>query len=425
MKSAPLPPDEAARLAALAAHDLLDTLPEQDFDDLTSLASRLCETPIALVSLVDRERQWFKSRVGLEAPETPRDVAYCSHTILGDDVMVVPDAFQDARFHDNPLATGAPHVRFYAGAPLRAESGHKLGTLCVIDHVPRELTPEQLDSLRRLGRQVEAQLRLRLRMQDLERREAEGRSQRDALGRALRQRDALAELVMKDLQVPLSGIQMNASFITCRPPVPDEVRVAARDIQESAESAQRMVANLMDAGREDSPMVPRLAELDVHGLVTEVAREFSARIQGSHRQFTTSVRVSRRFMVADRELLRRALDNLLDNSYRFTALGSGRVMLEVAQPEPDLLEVKVRDEGPGIPTASREHVFDAVVPEGTPTAARARASNALGLVFCRRAVQAHGGWCWVEENRPRGTVFCLRLPLGPEPATREPGKASG
>lgn len=425
MKTAPLPPDEAARLDALAAHDLLDTLPEQAFDDLTALASRLCETPIALVSLVDRERQWFKSRVGLEAPQTPRDVAYCSHTILGDDLLVVPDALQDERFHDNPLATGAPYVRFYAGTPLRAESGHKLGTLCVIDHVPRELTQAQLDSLRRLGRQVEAQLRLRLRMQELGQREAEGRSQRDALARALRQRDALAELVMKDLQVPLSGIQMNASFITCRPSVPDDVRAAARDIQESAESAQRMVANLMDAGREDAPLTPRLMELDVHALVSEVARDFSARIQGSHRHFSTSVRLRQRFVVGDRGLLRRALDNLLDNSYRFTALGSGRVTLEVTQPEPGLLEVKVRDEGPGIPAAAREHVFDPVVPEGKPAAARARASNALGLVFCRRVVQAHGGWCWVEENRPRGIAFCLRLPLAPEAAAREAETCSG
>jgi signal transduction histidine kinase len=425
MKIAPLPHDEGARLVSLAAHDLLDTLPEQDFDDLTALASRLCETPIALVSLVDRERQWFKSRVGLEAPETPRDVAYCSHTILGDDLMVVPDAFQDERFHDNPLATGEPHVRFYAGTPLRAESGHKLGTLCVIDHVPRELTAGQLDSLRRLGRQVEAQLRLRIRMHDLERREAEGRSQRDALARALRQRDALADLVMKDLQVPLSGIQMNASFITCRPPVPEDVRAAARDIQDAAESAQRMVANLLDAGHAESPLVPALAELDIHALVAEVAREFSARIHGSHRHFTTTVRVQRRFVVADRELLRRALDNLLDNSYRFTALGSGRVVLEVSQPEAGLLELKVRDEGPGIPVAAREHVFDTNVPEGLPTSARARASNGLGLVFCRRVVQAHGGWCWVEDNRPRGTAFCLRLPLLPGAAAPGTETASG
>lgn len=423
MKIAPLPPDEAARLAALTEHDLLDTLPEQDFDDLTELASRLCDTPIALVSLVDRNRQWFKSRVGLEAPETPRDVAYCSHTILGDELLVVPDAFQDERFHDNPLAVGEPHVRFYAGTPLRSERGHKLGTLCVIDHVPRELTQAQRDSLRRLGRQVEAQLRLRLRMRELERREAEGRSQRDALARALRQRDALAELVMKDVQVPLSGIQMNASFIACRPPVTEEVRVAARDIQEAAESARRMVANLMDAGHEDSPLVPKLAELDVHALVSEVAREFSARIQGSQRRFTTSVRLQRRFVVADRELLRRTLDNLLDNSYRFTALGSGQVVLEVSQPEPELLEVKVRDEGPGIPAAAREHVFDAVVPEGRPTSARARASSGLGLVFCRRAVQAHGGWCWVEDNLPRGIAFCLRIPLLPGATVPEPGTA--
>lgn len=425
MLTAPLPQDEEGRLAALQAHDLLDTLPEQDFDDLTALASRLCETPIALVSLVDRSRQWFKSRVGVDAAETPRELAYCSHTILGEDLMVVPDAFEDERFHDNPLATGGPRARFYAGAPLRTESGHKLGTLCVIDHVPRQLTQPQLDSLRRLGRQVEAQLRLRLRMRELERREAEGRSQRDALARTLGQRDALAQLVMKDLQAPLSGIQMHASFIMCRPLVTEDVRLAARDVQEAAESAQRMVANLVDAGREEAPLVPKPVELDVTALLAEVARDFSARIQGSHRLFTTAVRMTRRLVVADRELLRRAVDNLLDNSYRFTALGSGRVALEASQPEPGLLEIRVRDEGPGIPAGAREHVFDALVPDGTPTSARARASNGLGLVFCRRVVQAHGGWCWVEDNRPKGVAFCLRLPLQAAAAAPARGSSGG
>jgi signal transduction histidine kinase len=412
-------------LASLQAHDLLDTLPEQDFDDLTALASRLCDTPIALVSLVDRHRQWFKSRAGLDATETPRDVAYCSHTILGEDLMEVPDALQDERFHDNPLATGAPHVRFYAGTPLRAESGHRLGTLCVIDHVPRALTEAQRDSLRRLGRQVEAQLRLRLRMRELERREAEGRSQRDALARAREQRDALTQLVMKDLQVPLSGIQVHASFIMYRPQVTEEVRLAARDAHEAAESARRLVANLMDVGHEEAPLAPKLAEVDITALLADVARDFSSRIQGSQRLFTPCVRVPRQQVMVDRELLRRAVDNLLDNSYRFTALGSGRVVLEASQPEPGLLEIRVRDEGPGIPAAARGHVFEALVPDGTPTAARARASNGLGLVFCRRVVQAHGGWCWVEDNRPKGVAFCLRLPLRAAPVALASSASAG
>jgi signal transduction histidine kinase len=156
-----------------------------------------------------------------------------------------------------------------------------------------------------------------------------------------------------------------------------------------------------------------MAEFDVTALLAEVARDFALRIQGSHRSFTQTVRVSQAMARADRDLLRRTLENLLDNSFRFTALGSGKVALEASQPEPGMLELRVRDEGPGIPAASRAHVFEPHVPDGTPTAARARASHSVGLSFCRRAVQAHGGWIWVEDNTPRGTSFCLRLPLRP------------
>ncbi len=413
MKVAPLPPNEAERLSALAAHDILDTLPEQGFDDLTRLASHLCGAPIALVSLVDAQRQWFKSRVGLEAEETHRDVAFCAHAILDEGLLVVPDAFQDERFHDNPLVTGEPHVRFYAGAPLRTEGGLALGTLCVVDHVPRRLTEGQLEALRALGRQVEAQLQLRLRLREAERREAESRSQRDALARVRQQKDALLHAVMRDFQTPLSGIQSSASYALSRALEPEQVRVAAREIREAAEGLRRTVANLLDASNEELPLVPRMTEFDVTALLGEVARDFALRIQGSHRHFTQVTRVSEPLVQADRELLRRTLENLLDNSFRFTALGSGRVSLEASQPEPGLLEVRVRDEGPGVPAAARAHVFETHVPEGVPTAARARASNSVGLSFCRRAVQAHGGWLWVEDNRPRGTCFCLRLPLRP------------
>ena len=423
MLVAPPHPQEAERLAALEAHDILDTLPEQGFDDLTRLASYICGTPIALVSLVDAERQWFKSRVGLEAAETHRDLAFCAHAILDEGLMVVPDAEQDERFHDNPLVTGEPHVRFYAGTPLKTAEGHSLGTLCVIDHVPRRLTPEQQEALGALGRQVEAQLRLRLRLREAERREAESRSQRDTLARVQRQKDELLHVVMRDFQMPLSGIQSSASLVLSRALVPEEARGAAREIRESAEGLKRMVANLLDASQEESPLVPRMSEFDVTALLAEVARDFTLRIQGSHRGFTQTVRLNEAMVRADRDLLRRTLENLLDNSFRFTALGSGKVALEASQPEPGLLELRVRDEGPGIPAASRAHVFEPSVPDGAPTAARARAGHGVGLSFCRRAVQAHGGWIWVEDNPPRGTSFCLRLPLRPAVARAGPSAA--
>ncbi len=159
--------DEAARLAALSAYGLLDTRPEPSLDDLTKLAAQICEAPISLISLIDEHRQWFLSRVGLDVPETPRDVSFCAHAILQPELMIVPDTALDTRFADNPLVTGEPGIRFYAGMPLSTPDGHALGTLCVIDRIPRQLTPRQQDALRVLSRQVMAQVELRRQTREL------------------------------------------------------------------------------------------------------------------------------------------------------------------------------------------------------------------------------------------------------------------
>ncbi len=155
------PANEEARIIALDKYAILDTDPEQSFDDLTLLASYVCETPIALISLVDEDRQWFKSRVGMAASETSRDIAFCSTAILQSDVFVVPDALADERFRDNPLVVSDPHIRFYAGAPLINEEGYALGTLCVVDRTPRDLAPDQKEALQALSRLVLAHLEFR------------------------------------------------------------------------------------------------------------------------------------------------------------------------------------------------------------------------------------------------------------------------
>ncbi|HHP7245113.1 MAG TPA: ATP-binding protein, partial [Elainellaceae cyanobacterium] len=166
-------PNEDERIAKLLSYHILDTERELVYDDLTSLASRICNTPISLVSLVDNQRQWNKSNVGLDATEMSRDIAFCAHAILDKHVLIIPDTTQDSRFADNPLVTGAPHIRFYAGAPLITPDGFTLGTLCVIDIVPRNLTSEQIHTLQVLSRQVVSQLELRLSLNTLSHKMAE------------------------------------------------------------------------------------------------------------------------------------------------------------------------------------------------------------------------------------------------------------
>ena len=157
----PVQRNEAARVAALQKYAILDSEPEQGFDDLTLLASWICRTPIALISLVDENRQWFKSKVGISVSETSRDIAFCSTAIQQNDVFVVPDALQDERFRTNPLVVSEPHIRFYAGAPLINEDGYALGTLCVIDRTPREFSAEEKEALQALSRLALRQLEFR------------------------------------------------------------------------------------------------------------------------------------------------------------------------------------------------------------------------------------------------------------------------
>lgn len=158
MKPAPMPPDERSRLETLRALNLLDTAPEERFDRLTRMARRMFGVPISLVSLIDANRQWFKSNQGLEASETPRDISFCGHALLGDEILLIPDATLDDRFLDNPLVVDNPNIRFYAGCPLKVLNGSKIGTLCIIDREPRDFSTEDIELLRDLARMAEQEI---------------------------------------------------------------------------------------------------------------------------------------------------------------------------------------------------------------------------------------------------------------------------
>ncbi len=166
-RGAPMPANEVERLDALYQYKILDTQSEDNFDDLTKLASYICQTPIALISLVDAERQWFKSKIGLDISQTPRELAFCGYTILQNEVLHVEDTIADERFFDNPLVTTDPHIRFYAGAPLITTSGSAIGSICVLDSAPKKLNDEQLEMLKILSRMVMRELDKRKQISEL------------------------------------------------------------------------------------------------------------------------------------------------------------------------------------------------------------------------------------------------------------------
>jgi anti-sigma regulatory factor (Ser/Thr protein kinase) len=193
---------EAARLDTLQRYQILDTEPEKAFDDLTLLASHICGTPIALITLIDADRQWFKSRVGVSITETSRSIAICSHAIEQRDLFVIPDMLTDTRFRDNPFVTGDDNIRFYAGAPLITSDGHALGTLCVADRVSRTLSADQREALGALRRQAEAQLELRRNLVELK--------------HALTERDraeATQQALIGDLKSALDNVKKLSSLI--------------------------------------------------------------------------------------------------------------------------------------------------------------------------------------------------------------------
>jgi PAS domain S-box-containing protein len=235
---ASLPSDEVQRLEALHQAAVLDTPPEDLFDDLTLLASQICQTPIALISFVDEKRQWFKSRLGLEAAETSRDFSFCAHAILHRDrVLEVCDAQADARFADNPFVTGAPLVRFYAGAPLVTPDGHALGTVCVLDRAPRTLTAEQLASLRALSRHVMAQLEMQRRTRELVQ-EISGRLRNEA---ALREQvDQLSANKTEAERLLIVAAKSRRALLS----VLEDEKLAGQHLRESEERFRQFAENI-------------------------------------------------------------------------------------------------------------------------------------------------------------------------------------
>ncbi len=396
MINAPPPSDEAERLATLQSYDVLDTDAELAFDDLTALAATICGTPIALVSLIDANRQWFKSHRGLAATETPRELAFCAHAILDKhELFVVPDAEADRRFHDNPLTTGEPHVRFYAGAPLVTPSGHALGTLCVIDHVPRNLSDEQLQALQRLGRQVVSQFELR-------------RARDAARKAAIAKADFLAAM-SHEIRTPLNGVIGTAQLLSGS-------KLSAKDseyvqvILRSGEHLLGVVNDILEFSRLESRCVQlETVEFDLQQLLAEVVSITSdaARRKGVLVSYECGSKPMPRRR-GDPHRLRQTLLNLVGNAIKFTLAGSVTIrMVEIAD---GWTEFSVIDSGIGISPEAQAKLFSRFVQAESATA-RNYGGSGLGLAISREIVKLMGGEIGVQSQVGKGSRFWFRIPL--------------
>ncbi len=412
MIPARIPDNEQARLEALRQYAVLDTAPEQAYDDVTLLASTICETPIALVSLVDEDRQWFKSRVGLDARETPRDVAFCAHAIVGpDDLFIVPDASLDERFSDNPLVTEAPDIRFYAGAPLVTSSGAALGTLCVIDREPRELTEEQTEALRALSRQVMAQLELRRAysiLHDNTERLARYQEQLLAKGSELQR---IYHTVSHELKTPLTAAREFISLL--RDEVAGPITATQAEYLDTAQSCCDQLGGLLDNWLESVRSETGKMKLDrerssLSDLMAEWARKYEVLAAKSGLRLLTEIDPAVPDLCVDRRRIEQVMANLISNAIKFTDDG-GTITVRCLRDAGSVV-VSVSDTGRGIHPSHLEHVLDPFYQAEEADATKRRGMG-LGLYVCRIIVELHGGQLSLESEPGLGTTVTLQIPI--------------
>ncbi len=444
--------DKERRRQVLHDLEILDTPPEAEFDDLAALAAEICATPIGLISLIDEERQWFKAAVGLAVSETPIISSFCAHAIAQHDLFMVTDATKDERFEKNELVLGAPHIRFYAGMPLYVGDGVAIGTLCVIDTIPRSLSPSQIKALTILSHQVQARIELR----------AERRKQsieigaRQELTRQLEASNKVlidANQTLKQLYVELEQTQLqhleDESELRRRTELDnlksEYVAMVSHELRSPLTSVRGAVgilaAGLIDPGTDkggklfqialsnldrmirlvnDALNLERIAsgasslqitECSLEEVVRQAVEAMLPIAQDINIKLTQRIvgeaKESALHFDGDADKMLQVLINLLSNAIKFSP-PKGEVMVSI-EAMPQWLRVQISDEGRGIPDDQLEKVFERFSQVEQDDARRLGGSG-LGLAICRAIVGQHGGSIWAERNPVKGTSFFLNLP---------------
>nr|WP_315251015.1 GAF domain-containing sensor histidine kinase [uncultured Flavobacterium sp.] len=394
-----IPDNEDLRSEALDAYKILDTLPEEEYDALTKIAAEICGTPIALVTLVDHNRQWFKSHYGLDATETPRDFAFCAHAInTPDELFIIPDATKDERFHDNPLAINDPNVIFYAGAPLNTKDGYSLGTLCVIDNKPREgLTESQQESLKALANQVISQFELRKKNRFLE-------DLNDEIMKKNVQLNQFAHRLTHDLKVPIRGVNSLLFFIkedykTLIENTDLEVWIDL--IYSRNEYMDFLINGILEYTKVSNDQIC-FEDFNVKSIIQYIVDNDALHIPTyiHYRNCDTLIRHSKIGFV-------QIIQNLLSNTTKHTDKEECNVWISLTENETSYSFV-YEDDGPGIPEEYWEKVFELF-----ETVSSKYGKNAgIGLSTIKAIVDRVGGVIYLKnrEDNKKGACFCFVLP---------------
>lgn len=390
--------NELERLKDLESYYILDSLQEIDYDYLTKIAAEICGTPVSLISLVDKERQWFKSHHGSDVSETPREYAFCAHAINDPEkVFIVQDARLDNRFHDNPLVTGDPYVIFYAGIPLISEQGLPLGTLCVIDHKPNLLNQNQIHSLSALSNQVMNLLELRKKKILLEQvlRDLEEKNQ---------ELERFAFIAAHDLKSPLIGISGMAKLFsdTYDSNIDEEGQKMLELIINSSDRLRSMIDGLLDSTRSKSMLNENKSILNLESLEKDIAVLF---IFDHELKLVFKSALSE--IKANKTAISQILVNLISNAIKYNDKKVADIEIGISESKTHY-KFYVQDNGPGIATDDQKKIFE--IFEIVATEDRfGRTGNGIGLATVKKLVENSGGSINVESELGKGAKFIFTL----------------
>jgi signal transduction histidine kinase len=393
-----IPENEKERLKTLQSYKILDTLPESSFDSITSIAAFICNTPISLVSLIDKDRQWFKSKQGLGVSETPREQAFCAHAINNPkEIMIVEDSLKDERFANNPLVQGEPHIRFYAGAPLVTNEGFPLGTLCIIDCVPRHLDESQLKALSDLASQVMVQFQLRKQLIEME-------ELKLRLEKQFYEAERFAHLVSHDIKAPLRGIAALANYIIkeARNELNPEVSDYLNQIQERANKTIGLVEGILKHTLSTNYEV-NLEWINARLLLRDVA-ELSA--VPADIAFTSETTITE--VYSDRVILIQILINLLNNAVKYGVSPNPKIQIRIKQTLTEW-KIEVKDNGPGVLPEHQMRIFEMFQTLGKADRFGNKGTG-IGLCTVKSLVQLLHGRIELKSGLRKGCLFTVVIP---------------